>query len=302
MPNIIITGATSGIGLAITRYFASSSSSSSSPTTTPTKIALLDINPSLGPSLAASLSAEHPNTEFIFKRCDVASWEDQSAIFQSLYQNEFAGVIDIVVANAGVSEGGYTSLVEQDDNTTTTTTTGGPPKRPDVRVLEVNLVGVVYSVKLGIYYMDHQTPASPSEGDAAAAASRTGRGLIICTASNAGLYALPTAPLYAASKFGVVGLVRSTAGLVEEKGIRICALAPAVLETNIAPKELYAGMVITPMATLIKAVDGFVKGGREVNGQVVEVHGDNTTVREAHAFVDADTERNLGRFKGLGWA
>jgi NAD(P)-dependent dehydrogenase (short-subunit alcohol dehydrogenase family) len=55
------------------------------------------------------------------------------------------------------------------------------------------------------------------------------RGSIICTASNAGLYPLPIAPLYAASKFGVVGLVRSTARVVEKAGIQINALAPAVL-------------------------------------------------------------------------
>jgi NAD(P)-dependent dehydrogenase (short-subunit alcohol dehydrogenase family) len=55
------------------------------------------------------------------------------------------------------------------------------------------------------------------------------RGSIICTASNAGLYPFPIAPLYATSKFGVVGLVRSTARLVEKANIQINALAPAVL-------------------------------------------------------------------------
>lgn len=55
------------------------------------------------------------------------------------------------------------------------------------------------------------------------------RGSIICTASNAGLYPLAIAPLYAASKFGVVGLVRSTARVVERAHIQINALAPAVL-------------------------------------------------------------------------
>lgn len=55
------------------------------------------------------------------------------------------------------------------------------------------------------------------------------RGSIICTASNAGLYPLPIAPLYAASKFGVVGLVRSTAKVIEKADIQINALAPAVL-------------------------------------------------------------------------
>ncbi len=55
------------------------------------------------------------------------------------------------------------------------------------------------------------------------------RGLIICTASNAGLYPFPLAPLYATSKFGVIGLVRSTARVIEKSKIQINALAPAVL-------------------------------------------------------------------------
>lgn len=55
------------------------------------------------------------------------------------------------------------------------------------------------------------------------------RGSIICTASNAGLYAFPVSPLYAASKAGVVGLVRSTAPVLQREKIQINALAPAVL-------------------------------------------------------------------------
>lgn len=75
------------------------------------------------------------------------------------------------------------------------------------------------AVNLAVHYMDKK---ASSEGAAS-------RGLIICTASNAGLYPLPVAPLYAASKFGVVGLVRSTARVIEKAGMQINALAPAVL-------------------------------------------------------------------------
>ena len=55
------------------------------------------------------------------------------------------------------------------------------------------------------------------------------RGGIICTASNAGLYAFNVAPIYAATKHGVVGLVRSMERYLGREGIRINALAPSVI-------------------------------------------------------------------------
>ena len=54
-------------------------------------------------------------------------------------------------------------------------------------------------------------------------------GSIICTASNAGLYPFPMAPLYGVSKAGVVNLVRSLGPVLEKVNIQINALAPAVL-------------------------------------------------------------------------
>lgn len=62
------------------------------------------------------------------------------------------------------------------------------------------------------------------------------KGCIICTASNAGLYPFPVAPIYAASKCGVVGLVRSLARSLEREAIQINALAPAVLGMQISKR------------------------------------------------------------------
>lgn len=75
----------------------------------------------------------------------------------------------------------------------------------------------VKAVKLAIHYLNK----NPQTGSS--------RGLIICTASNAGVYPFPAAPLYAAAKAGVIGLVRSTAPIVERLQIQINALAPALL-------------------------------------------------------------------------
>jgi NAD(P)-dependent dehydrogenase (short-subunit alcohol dehydrogenase family) len=71
-------------------------------------------------------------------------------------------------------------------------------------------------------------------------AAGASRGLIICTASNAGLYPFPIAPLYATSKYGVIGLVRSLAKPLAKHGIQINALAPAVLgksKSNFSPQS-----------------------------------------------------------------
>jgi len=55
------------------------------------------------------------------------------------------------------------------------------------------------------------------------------KGHIICTASDAGIYPFSIAPLYGASKHGVVGLVRSCARQLSIQGIRINGLAPNVI-------------------------------------------------------------------------
>lgn len=55
------------------------------------------------------------------------------------------------------------------------------------------------------------------------------KGSIVCTASNAGLYAFPIAPIYAATKAGVIGLVRGLAQGLSMESIQINALAPAVI-------------------------------------------------------------------------
>jgi len=58
------------------------------------------------------------------------------------------------------------------------------------------------------------------------------KGLIVCTASNAGIYPFPVAPLYSVSKHAVVGAVRSLARPLEPEGIQINALAPAVIRKS----------------------------------------------------------------------
>lgn len=74
------------------------------------------------------------------------------------------------------------------------------------------------------------------------------------------------------------------------------------LVTNIAPsKELFKGMIITPMSTLIKGVAQFM-ADPGVSGEVAEIHGSSVTLRPFHEYVDQDTKKNLDNFWSLGYA
>ncbi|BAE60863.1 unnamed protein product [Aspergillus oryzae RIB40] len=188
---ILRSGGASGIGLGITRHFISQPE---------THITILDINPKTGSETLQELQAEHPSASISFEECDVSSWESQAAVFEKIYAEQ--GRIDIVFANAGITEKGSLLPAKHDGNE-------GPPK-PNLATLSVNLVGAIYT---------------------------SSNGLIVCTASNAGLYPFPMAPMYATTKAGVVNLVRSLARPLVAEKIRINALAPAVIVNMVSRKS-----------------------------------------------------------------
>ncbi|KAE8419935.1 hypothetical protein BDV36DRAFT_307442 [Aspergillus pseudocaelatus] len=285
--SIIVTGGASGIGLGITRHFISQPE---------THITILDINPKTGAQTLQELRAEHPLASVSFEECDVSSWESQTAVFEKVYAEQ--GRIDIVFANAGITEKGSLLPAKHDGNE-------GPPK-PNLATLNVNLNSTApygqisnvdfplsTAVHLAIHYMYKNAASDPTASS---------NGLIVCTASNAGLYPFPMAPMYATTKAGVVNLVRSLARPLEAEKIRINALAPAVIATNIAPSnDLFRSMILTPMSTATNAVAQLV-GDESLTGKIAELHGEHVTFAEPPAYVDEDTEKNIENFWNLGYA
>ena len=63
---------------------------------------------------------------------------------------------------------------------------------------------------------------------------------IVCTASLAGLTAVPGVPVYAATKHAVVGFVRSAAPALEARGISINAVCPGIVDTPMVGGEVRA--------------------------------------------------------------
>lgn len=60
-------------------------------------------------------------------------------------------------------------------------------------------------------------------------------------------------------------------------------------------------MIITPMSTLIRGVSQLI-ADPSLNGQILEIHGDSTTARQAPEYVDEDSRKNLETFWNLGYA
>ncbi|KAI1504002.1 15-hydroxyprostaglandin dehydrogenase [Biscogniauxia marginata] len=267
--SVVITGGASGLGLAMTTHFASQGHI----------VTILDLNNESGLGVAAEISSQYPQAIVTFKKADVTSWQALATAFKEIHHEH--GRVDVAIANAGISEQGISSLAVLDES---------EPSQPNLKTLDVNLTGVIYTVKLAIHYIQKNTPDT----------STGSRGSIICTASNAGLYPFPSAPLYGASKHGVIGLVRALGKSLEQVGIQINALAPAVLESNLAAKALYQDMTITPKSTLIKGVEKLLNDPT-ITGEVAEIHGESVTIRPHHDIVDEDTRKNLGMFWNRGY-
>lgn len=170
------------------------------------------------------------------------------------------------------------------------------------------------AIKLAVYYMRKNSSSQ--------------KGHIICTASNAGLYPFSIAPMYGITKHGVVGAVRSFAKPLEADGIRINGVCPNCIGmpiyaiplsripisslfedilliikavTGLADEKLFSSMALTPMSTLISAIQEFTTN-TSLTGVTAEISGEKFTIRHPPEFVDDITKKNFDAFWALGYA
>ncbi|XP_029029801.1 15-hydroxyprostaglandin dehydrogenase [NAD(+)]-like [Betta splendens] len=158
------------------------------------KVVLLDMNETAAKSLMQELVAQHGDDRLLFLSCNVACDDQMKAAFQKV--TETFGGIDIVCNNAGI-------LDECDWEKT----------------VSVNLGGVIRGSYVALEHMNKLTG---------------GRGgVVINTASVAGVFPMEAFPAYSASKHGVVGFTRAlaAASTASGYGVRFNAICPGAVQT-----------------------------------------------------------------------
>jgi NAD(P)-dependent dehydrogenase (short-subunit alcohol dehydrogenase family) len=132
------------------------------------------------------------------------------ALADAVYAQD--GRVDVLHNNAGIGHGGDVELTSVEDWQ---------------RVIGVNLLGVAYGIAAFV-------PRMLEAGGPAA---------IVNTASLAGLVAAPRMAPYSASKFGVVGMSEALDSELRDRGIRVTALCPGIINTPIVSTSLLRGEV-----------------------------------------------------------
>ncbi len=209
----IVTGASSGIGLAIAKLFLSEGA----------QVVFSDVNEKDG---LAAISGLGDNASFV--KCDVSKSSEVSALV--LHTVEKYGKLDIMVNNAGIGAMGSALDCTDEDWQ---------------RVININLSGVFYGLR------------------AAANAMKAAqvKGSIINMTSILGIVGLANTVAYSAAKGGVSNLTRAAAQDLAALGIRVNAIAPAFIKTNMTSGALgndsFNNMVIsnTPLGYVGDPVD-----------------------------------------------
>ena len=189
-------------------------------------------------------------TECLIHAGDVS---DASSV-QSLYKQIFGrfGQLDILVANAGILADGLIGMISAEDMN---------------RVLAVNVAGVLHHIQAASRLM-----------------RRKKAGSIIVMSSIIGRFGNKGQMSYAASKAAVLGAMMSAAKELGAEGIRVNAIAPGVIDTDMtknlgenARKHLLDNVALGRIGTPEDVADValFLASdlSRYVSGQVIGVDG-----------------------------
>ena len=213
------------------------------------KIAITDINDASAAATAAEIAKQY-GAETIALKHDVASEASTREVVKAIMQR--FGRIDILVNNAGITRDARLMMMKQEDW--------------DL-VLKINLTGAFICTKLVSKQMLKQNSGS-----------------IINIASVVGRMGNIGQANYSASKAGLIGLTKTTARELAERGVNVNAIAPGFIQSDMThvlseavsqkmlsqiPMNLYGQPEDVANAVLFFASDL----ARYITGQVLNVDG-----------------------------
>ena len=169
-------------------------------------VVIADLQTAAGADAVAEIEAAHGKAHFV--ETDVLKKEDLQRVLDEAVKR--FGRVDIAYNNAGVGEGG--DFLE-------------PGNETWERCFNIDLTAVIQAVQLEVQLMR----------------SQGGGGVIISTASMGGLLPMPTSPIYATAKAGVIHLSRSL-GYLAAEGIRVNAICPTFTNTPLVQAAGEAAM------------------------------------------------------------
>ncbi|KAL0578849.1 hypothetical protein V5O48_003173 [Marasmius crinis-equi] len=268
-----VTGAGSGIGLALTKELVKLGA----------KVIMVDINEEACKAVAEELNKKSESAVIVTAKADVRSWEEQLKAYE--IGVEAFGRVDYFIANAGISEGSGWLPPSPSPSSQPP-----PITKPNLATVETNLLGAQYTSALAFQVFDRQQPH----------AKHGFRGKLVLTASIYSYWACASMPMYAAGKAGVLMFMRSMARMCEMTGRGVTVNSA----TGIGSPESFEifkarGLLTTSMDLVVRQYIS-VLGESKDNGRAISICGDEVWDHPVEMTKWEDNKETLDLLEHLG--